>query len=237
MTSDRIFVARLLVLVPGLLLPLAAFAGRADSEAYRLGTSQIFTLFFITLGPLKLLGPFARATQGLDVRELRQLAWKAMLIGLVALVAGGFIGEALMAKWTIPQGALRLTAGLVFFLVALKAVLAPYNDSPAPQAAQGSPRAMKIAFPMLVTPYGIAAVIVLLATAQDAQRIVVTLAMLLLVMAMNLLSMIFVRTVMKPTCVAVLQVLGAVLGLLQVALSIYIMLGALYLLGLVSTPV
>jgi hypothetical protein len=66
MRNDRIFVARLLFLVPGLLLPLAAFAGQADSEAYRLGTSQVFTLFFITLGPLKLLRPFAQSRWSCD---------------------------------------------------------------------------------------------------------------------------------------------------------------------------
>jgi hypothetical protein len=29
---------------------------------YARGAQKIFTLFFVTLGPIKLLGPFARAT-------------------------------------------------------------------------------------------------------------------------------------------------------------------------------
>ena len=31
-----------------------------------LGPSELFTLFFITLGPIKLLAPFVRLTRGLD---------------------------------------------------------------------------------------------------------------------------------------------------------------------------
>ena len=93
---------------------------------------------------------------------------------------------------------------------------------------------MKIAFPMLVTPYGIAAVILLLSMSVDAERTETTYAMLGLVMLLNLFAMVFVRLIMRPSFVAVLQVLAAVLGVMQVSLSIAIMLGALRLLGVVA---
>lgn len=53
-------------------------------------------------------------------------------------------------------------------------------------------------------------------------------------MTLNLLGMIFVRSIMRPACVAVLEVLGVVLAVLQVALSITVILGALRLLRLTA---
>ena len=34
-----------------------------------------FIIFFLTLGPLKAIGPFAQATRGADPALLRTLAW------------------------------------------------------------------------------------------------------------------------------------------------------------------
>jgi multiple antibiotic resistance protein len=220
-----------------LALPVAASDAPAGGGSYTLDTAQLFTLFFITLGPLKLLGPFAQATRTLDGHALRMLAFKAAAIGFVALAAGGFVGRSLVANWMVPLGALQLTAGLIFFLVALQGVLAQY-EAPAhpPEAAQAVPGPMKIAFPMLVTPYGVAAVILLLSLSGDAKRTAATLAMLVLVMVLNLLGMVFVRGIMQPSVVGVLQVLAAVLGVMQVALSITIMLVALRVLGVVGLP-
>lgn len=56
-------------------------------------------------------------------------------------------------------------------LDALRAVLVQYEISTVPDAAPAAPRPMKIAFPMLVTPYGIAAVILLLVLSHDASRV------------------------------------------------------------------
>jgi multiple antibiotic resistance protein len=218
----------------GLALPLAALADPLGSGKYLVDTGLLFTLFFITLGPLKLLGPFAQATRRLDAGTLRALAFKAAVIAIAALLAGGLIGRALAVKWMVPMGALQFTAGLIFFLVALKGVLAQYEVAQPASPEAAPPQPMRIAFPMLVTPYGIAAVILLLSMSADAERTETTFAMLALVMLLNLLAMIFVRFIMRPGVVAVLQVLAAVLGVMQVSLSVTIMLGALRMLGVVA---
>lgn len=217
----------------GLALPVSALADPAHGGGYLLDTGQLFTLFFITLGPLKLLGPFAQATHTLDSRALRMLALKSAALGIAALAAGGFIGRSLAMKWMVPVGVLQFTAGLIFFLIAMHGVLAQYEVAPHPTDA-APPSPMKIAFPMLVTPYGIAAVILLLTLSGDAERTANTFAMLALVMVLNLLAMVFVRSIMRPAAVAVLQVLGAVLGVMQVALSLSIMLAALYLMNILA---
>jgi multiple antibiotic resistance protein len=205
---------------------------------YALGASKLFTLFFVTLGPIKLLGPFARATASLADAELRALALRAGAIAASIAVGGGFVGRAMLESWQIPIFALRLTAGLILFVVAFRLVMQPY-ETPAPHAAPDGPgerpTARKLVFPMVLTPYGIAAVIVLLSMSHGLERTVVIVAALLAVMVLNVVAMAFVRPILA-TAGPVLQAVGAVLGVLQVALAVQIILTALHGLRVLPGP-
>ena len=101
---------------------------------------------------------------------------------------------------------------------------------PAPPALPAVPlaAAMRITFPTVVTPYGIAALIVVLTNSRDLGRIGAILALLLAVMVLNLLTMLYGRRIMGGVTVMVLQVIGAVLGVLQVAIAIDMILRALH---------
>jgi multiple antibiotic resistance protein len=203
---------------------------------YTIGAEKIFTLFFVTLGPIKLIGPFVRATAPLTEAELRALSVRAAGIAALIAVAGGFLGRALLESWQIPVLVLRLTTGLILFVVAFQLVMMPYH---APATSTGPPgerpTAAKLVFPMVLTPYGIAAVIVLLALSQGTERTGLIVGMLLVVMLLNLLSMAFARPLLRMIGPA-LQALGVVLSVLQLALALQIMLTALRGLGVLGTP-
>lgn len=199
-----------------------------------IGPAAIFMLLFITLGPLKLFGPFMQLTRDLDEAKLKQLAVRAFVLAVIAVVVGGFAGRILVEKWQISVAALTLATGIMFFLVGLSLVLAQYQPvhaAPAPLPEAPMAAALRIAFPMVVTPYGVAAVILLLVKSPDAARIVVILAILFGVMVLNLLSMLYVRRIMGGVIVLTLQIVGAVLGVLQVALAVQIILRGLRDLG------
>ena len=190
----------------------------------------MFTLLFVTLGPLKVLGPFAQLTQAADEVTLRQIAVRAFMLAVIAVVVGGFSGSALLASWNISASAMLLSGGIIFALVGLDLVLEQYQPAhPAPPPLPAAPMAaaMRITFPIVVTPYGIAALIVLLANSPDAVRTAAVLAILLAVMVLNLLAMLYARRIMGGVTVMVLQIAGAVLGVLQVALAIDMILRAL----------
>jgi multiple antibiotic resistance protein len=202
------------------------------------GPAEIFTFLFVMLGPLKLLGPFVQRTRGLDDATVRQIAFWAFVIATAGIVAGGLIGRAVLAKWHVSIPALQITAGLVFFLVAIRHVLEPYEPAhaAAPEPLPPTPfaAALRLVFPMVLTPYGIAAVIALLAASTESTRMLTILGLVLVVMVLNLAAMSFGRRILVGAVVIGLQVVGAVLAVLQVALSVQIILGALRSLGVLG---
>ena len=75
-----------------------------------------------------------------------------------------------------------------------------------------------LAFPTIVTPYGVAAVIVFMTLTPDFVRKVRFFAALLGLMLVNLLAMLFAKQVLKYAGMP-MQLLGSVLGIIQVALG------------------
>ena len=207
----------------------------APETSALIGFGAIFTLFFITLGPLKVLGPFAQLTRETDEATMRKIAVRAFVLAVIAVVAGGLAGRVLLDYWGISSSAMLLSGGIIFALVGLSLVLKQYQPAhPVPPPLPGEPiaAAMRITFPTVVTPYGIAALIVVLTNSRDAERTGTILALLLAVMVLNLLTMLYGRRIMDGVTVIALQVIGAVLGVLQVAIATDMILRALSALGL-----
>jgi multiple antibiotic resistance protein len=200
-----------------------------------LGVGAVFTLFVITLGPIKILGPFSQLTRELDEPTLRMVAVRAFLLSLVTVVLGGFVGLALLDNWDIPVSALELAGGLIFFIVGMRLVLEQYEPPPPPPPAlppTPTASALRLAFPTVVTPYGIAAVIVLLANSPGMQRTLTVLGILVVVMVLNLLFMLYARKLLGSVTLMLLRILGVVLGVLQVALAVEMILHSLQGVGL-----
>jgi multiple antibiotic resistance protein len=203
-----------------------------------IGPAEIFTFLFVMLGPLKLLGPFAHRTRGLDEATVRQIAFWTFVVATAGIIAGSLIGRSMLARWHVSIPALQITGGIVFFLVALRQVLEQYEPvhAAAPEPLPPTPfaAAARLVFPMVLTPYGIAAVIALLAASSESTRMLTILGLVLVVMVLNLVAMSVARRILVGGVVMVLQVVGAVLAVLQVALSVQIILDALRALGVLA---
>ena len=132
--------------------------------------------------------------------------------------------------------ALQLSGGIVFFLVAMRQLLEHYEPpreaaEPPPLPAAPLPAAARLVFPMLLTPYGVAAAIALLASSTSAERTATILGLLVAVMLLNLVAMWFARQLLVGPVLVILQVLGSVLAVMQVALSVQFILTGLRALG------
>ena len=82
-------------------------------------------------------------------------------------------------------------------------------------------------FPIVLTPYGVAAAIALLASSPSAERTATILGPLTFVMLPNLAGMWFARQILIGPVLVVLQLLGSILAVMQVALSVEFILSGL----------
>lgn len=200
--------------------------------------SQIFTYFFVMLGPIKILAPFVKISRGMDAPASRLLAVKAFFFACLAGVAASTLGQNTLEKWGVGLPSLLIAAGLVLLLVALKSVLSQYETSPAAPAEDNPQPSTKmlalspLAFPTIITPYGIAAFILINAAVPPEQDIEIY-KVFIEVMMLNLVAMLFARPIIKYLS-TVLTILGAVLGVLQVALAVQMIILAIRMLGILS---
>jgi multiple antibiotic resistance protein len=237
--------AEMAIFIVGAFCAAAAFAqtsatGGMEASAVPVGThalmmspGKIFTYFMVMLGPLKLLGPFLKTAAGMDKTTSQRLAVRGFVIACLAGLAAAFIGRSILGKWGISLPALLLTAGLVLLLVALKAVMSEFSQAPEAPAPVESPKRPDVsvghlafsplAFPNIITPYG-SAVLILLATVEKEEGGLYTmLGVFLVIMVLDLVAMWFARPILKY-CSGILTLLGAVLGVLQVALAVQMLL-------------
>ncbi|WP_315386054.1 MarC family protein [uncultured Stenotrophomonas sp.] len=213
-----------------MLLVLSALS-TPPSPQYLLALADVFLLFFIMIGPIKAIGAYAAAAQGMESKQWTAVAWKVFAIAVVTTVAAGGLGGAVLHKWHIAPAVLQLAGGLVFLLVALQMVLAQYA-APAPTAAptaapaDGPPPTARLAFPVTLPAYGIAALIVLVALSGSTERYLWIMGLAILVLVLDLLTMLYIRQIVKAVGQLPLQILAAVLGMLQVALALQLITGA-----------
>jgi len=212
----------------------AAEAAPGATPLKHVPVAHIFAFLFLMLGPFKIIGPFSKITKGADAAFTRQIALRSTLFASLTIMVAAFLGQTFLSKYGIPLPVLALSAGIILFLVALQNILrelAPHSaEATAPSPTPTLNMALTpLAFPTIVTPYGIAAIVVFIALSPDLQGRLVIGAILLAIMLLNLIVMIMTRP-MGPVLGVVLQILGAVLSVIQVALGLQIIHNSLQLL-------
>jgi len=203
------------------------------------GARKIFLMLFLMIGPIKILVPFVELTRGADRAFRKALARRAILFSAAALALAGVLGRSMLENFEISLPVLALTGGLVLFLVALRTVLQQSAGTPTSASLAAQPLELKsafapLAFPTIVTPYGIAAVIVfatLAADRKDAEFMVV--GMVLLILALDWIAMLFAVPILQRIGTA-LQVFAVVLGVTQIALGLQVILHSLCTIGVLS---
>lgn len=196
------------------------------------------TIFFLLLGPVKIIPAFARLTRGADSGYKRTAAvWAAVfatvICAIVVLQARSFASQ-----YQLSVPALELSGGIILLLSALALIF----PRPEPDvAAVDRPSAVRLglsplATPIVVTPAGVAAIMVfvLLAAGNPAALRSIGTA-IAIVMVLNFLVMFFIDLVLKlPGLMLVLQMLGSILAVVQVALAVQEFINAFARLGLVD---
>ena len=200
--------------------------------APEIGARKIFFMLFLMLGPIKILVPFVEMTHGSDPAFRRRLATRAILFSAAALALAGVLGRGMLENFDISLPVLALTGGVILFLVALRTVLQQSTGAVERRPLPDLKLALRpLAFPTIVTPYGIAAVIVFATLAGGKYGAVsMVTGIVLLILILDWAAMLFAESILKWVGTT-LQVLAVVLGVTQIALGLQVILHSLSMIG------
>ena len=188
---------------------------------------SIFTLFFITLGPIKTIVPFVELTAGADAHLRRAVALRATLASTAVVLLLSIVSPLILHNWGVSLPVVALTGGIILLLGSLRVIMNP-TESLAKgitesKTLSASMLISRLVIPTIVTPPGIAAILALMVLSGEKQQLSLQIiGILLLVMFVNLLTMLTARKLLSLLTVAGLRVIGWVFAVLQASLSIQI---------------
>ena len=138
----------------------------------------------------------------------------------------------MLENFDISLPVLALTGGVILFLVALRTVLQQSTGAVERRPQPELKLALRpLAFPTIVTPYGIAAVIVFATLAGGKYGAVsMVTGIVLLILILDWAAMLFAESILKWVGTT-LPVLAVVLGVTQIALGLQVILHSLSMIG------
>jgi multiple antibiotic resistance protein len=211
---------------------------------FELSFGDIAILFFLTLGPLKAILPFARVTRGTERSFQRAVAWQATAIGTAIVLVVALFGPLVLTNWHVSPPAIIITGGIILFYQALHIITQMPATAPSSADREGSPSppspaiaVFPIALPAIVTAPGIAAIAtIVVLNRDDLVHQAVVVALLLGVMVLNLLALWNAETILKHGLAGVLPVVGWVLAVLQASLAVQMVIYSLRVLEVLHWP-
>lgn len=198
----------------------------------------ILTIFIMLLGPIRLIPAFAKITKGYDTAFKKKAALRGALIATAIGLFVALSGNGLVEKYEVSFQSLELAGGLILLLSALHTIF----PTPQPETqVQPNMSPMRFALsplatPTMISPMGIAAILIFVMIEGAFPGITrAVIIVFLAVMVVNFLVMYFHDQLLKiPGLIPMIQLIGAILVVMQVALAIDVMVTALGSLGVVT---
>jgi len=193
--------------------------------------SFIFIIFFLTLGPLKVIPIFYRFTYNAPLASRRKLALRATILSSLIIFLIALLGQIILSQWDVSRPALLIAGGLLLLISAIQMLLQfklprPLRQDAAPPTEENMlPLVINpLTIPTIITPYGVVAILVTTSQAQgDPQRQLIIFTMLLSIIILNWLGMIFAKTIIEKINIVTLLIIGWVFAVLQTGLAIDLM--------------
>jgi multiple antibiotic resistance protein len=211
---------------------------------FELSYGDIGILFFLTLGPLKAILPFARVTRGTGPAFQRTVAWQSTAIATAIVLVVALLAPFILTNWHVSPPAIIITGGIILFYQALHIItqMPPAASTVTDRETSPSPPSpaiaiFPIAMPAIVTAPGIAAIAtIVVLNRHDVVHDAMVVALLLAVMVLNLLTLWNNEAILKSGLAGVLPVIGWVLAVLQAALAVQMVIYSLRVLEVLHWP-
>jgi multiple antibiotic resistance protein len=205
-----------------------------------------FTIFFVTLGPVKIVPPFFLMTQNTPQRAIWQLAFKSTIVSTGIVLVVGIVVSATMAQWRVSADAITIAGGILLLIASIKTInsFTPADTPPAAVRQDeavangaasdvtfrwfGRPVLSPLAIPTIITPIGVVAILFYADVAVGDEMFEIQLTgMLLAIMALNFVAMILASHIVRLVEVPILQTFGWLLSALQAGLAVQLIIATL----------
>jgi multiple antibiotic resistance protein len=108
-------------------------------------------ILFLIMDPIGNISSFISLSNGLDPKRQRFVILREMGIALLIMLGFNYIGEFLFSFLDLSETTVRISSGVILFLIALK-VLFSAGDSPRSHLPPGEPFIFPLAVPLISGP-------------------------------------------------------------------------------------
>jgi multiple antibiotic resistance protein len=183
----------------------------------------IFTVFMLTLGPIKTVPAFFAMTQDQAPASARALALQGTMVATAVSIAIAVVMTGIAASWRVSPDDLRIAGGILLFTASREMIGSFGRPASPPQSAKPPqhPAITPLAIPIIVTPWGVAAILFFADLAYDDLTMsAIVVGILLLVMLLNLIGMLLAGQIIARVGMISFQVLGWIMAVLQAAFAV-----------------
>ena len=204
---------------------------------FTLNTYEIFFIFFITLGPVKIILPFFQLTEHLSVKDRIKVALHAELISAIIILILAVFGVKLIEKWGFSRIAISITGGIILFIQGLALVKlnpAQINFVKMMNIQNKDELSLKqityyLIAPVIITPAGVTAILATrslhYADYRNVQMLTIKISLLILVLNLAvMLSTPLLCKIFKPTFH---QILGWIFSIFLMILGVHTIINTL----------
>jgi multiple antibiotic resistance protein len=187
-----------------------------------------FIVLFVVIDPIGLAPIFGSITHGASALARKRMALRGTMVAAVLLVVFVFVGAPLLASLGISMPAFQIAGGVLLFLIAVDMVFARHSgirsttESEQREAeAKDDVSVFPLAFPLIAGPGALTTVLLLSGRqAGDPQGLAIVLAVVVLVLALTLLSLLQAVHIMRLMGETGANVVTRIFGVVLTALAV-----------------
>lgn len=185
-------------------------------------TDYLLKIFSVTMPLVLIMDPLGNISillgmlRRYDVKRQRQIILREMLFALAFIYLFYFAGDGFLRFLSVDDAALRISGGVILFLIALKMIF-PQMDHNNDMIADQEPFIVPIAMPLVAGPSLIASVILISNQIKDMSVTIPALTLAWMISASIMLSAPLFRRILRDRgLVACERLMGMVLVLISV---------------------
>jgi MarC family membrane protein len=194
-----------------------------------------FVVLFIVVDPVGLAPMFIVLTQGVSVGYQRKMAISGTMLASGMLLLFYFVGDTLLTVLGIGIPAFRIASGALLFLLAIDMVFARQSGLRSTTIREQREAETKqdisvfpLAFPLIAGPGALTTVLLMSSSAKGALAFGGTLAVLVTVLGLTLLSLLNASHILKFLGETGTNVVSRLFGLILTALAVQFMLDGIH---------